>query len=167
MNRKILSPWGKPLSLNACDGTLTIENANVSPESFIISCGISGRNSTNEGFDLINIPDVAKPKTKLQFCEIRRWGCFRGWEVFNAFDKSWDNLCLTQHQVVEFVKTYPGHIFLNGNGYTTFLIKVKDEYRVVYTRMQPFGVLIAQELLRKDLPIWNLDTMGMGIFIPA
>ena len=74
-----------------------------------------------------NVPGPPTSETPVQVYEMVRDGTFQ--EMFGGFGVALDRLALTQAQIKQFVRHYPGWLKQGGNG-TFFLFKVGNEFFV-------------------------------------
>lgn len=78
----------------------------------------------------LDVPSPASSETKIAVYEMERDGNFQ--QIFGELGKL-DDLCLTQAQIVQFVRTYQQ--WLHPEGWATFfLFKVDDVYFVAFAR---------------------------------
>lgn len=71
-------------------------------------------------------------KIKVAVLEQEKDGTFN--DIFNSISTDLDSLCLTQAQIIEFVKTYKAE--LNQDWYNFFLFKVATEFFVARVRVR-------------------------------
>ena len=72
-----------------------------------------------------HLPGMQTPQAGVRVFEMTRDGRFS--ELFNSFGMNLRNLCLTQAQIINFVKRYPFWLKSGGNG-TFFLLEAGSEF---------------------------------------
>ncbi len=75
----------------------------------------------------IDVPSKPTKETEVQVLEMVKDGRFK--QLFGSFGENLDRLCLTQSQIISFVRNHKRWLSVGGNG-TFFLFKVKEEYFV-------------------------------------
>lgn len=133
------------LELDETDGTETIAKAN---ETF--PGGLDG-DFRNYGTD---VPSSPTKKTKVSVCEMIKDGTFA--QIFGGMSNNLDNLCLTQPQIIQFVKKY--RKWLRTDGYATlFLFKVGEIFFVASVVLHSDGQLYADVYHFSGDYVWFAD----------
>ncbi len=92
-------------------------------------------------------------EVKVQVHEMIKDGDFR--MIFGGLSNNLDTLCLTQPQIIQFVKKY--RTWLRDGGYATFfLFKVGDEFFVAHVRVFSDGLKVFVYRFSYDY-VWNAD----------
>lgn len=94
-------------------------------------------------------------KTKVAVLDQEKDGTFKG--IFTSISSDLDSLCLTQAQIIEFVKTHKAE--LNQNWYNFFLFKVGEEFFVA-------GVFVRSDGFRASALRFSLDLVWDADFRP-
>lgn len=90
---------------------------------------------------------------KMAVLEMEKDGTFK--EIFDSISKDTDSLCLTQAQIIEFVKS--NRPALRGNGHATFfLFKVSEEFFVACVRVFDGGLEVSARQLSYDY-VWHAE----------
>ncbi|MBA4320422.1 MAG: hypothetical protein C0412_18650 [Flavobacterium sp.] len=119
---------GKKVILASTDGKETITNAQkIFP---------SGIDSDFKNWNL-DVPSASTEETKIQVFEIIKDGTFK--DIFGSFGENLDRLCLSQAQIISFVKDHSK--WLRKDGYKTFfLFKMSGEYFVARVDLRFAGL---------------------------
>jgi hypothetical protein len=116
--------------IDPCDGTKTLSSAKD-----VFPAGIDGF-FRHEHFS----SEIATKVTEVKVYEAATDDTFSG--MFYSFSNDLDELCFTQHQVVNFCKKYP-KLLCQNRIETFFLIKVCNEYFIAPVVTFPTGLDVA------------------------
>jgi len=116
---------GKKVIIGATNGKATIAKAKDAFHGWIDA------DYVNYG---TNVPGSPTKKTRVEVLELIRGGTFE--QIYDSFGGNRECLCLTQSQIIRFVKSHVK--WLSADGITFFLFKekvnIKDEFFVAYVR---------------------------------
>ncbi|MBI2482049.1 MAG: hypothetical protein HYV76_00555 [Candidatus Vogelbacteria bacterium] len=105
----------------------------------------------------LGLPATATPATKVQVHELVKNGRFN--QFFNSVGGNLDQLCLTQHQIKQFVQKYGG--WLRTSEYATlFLFKQGEEFFIAYVDLDDDGGL------RVDVYRFSNDSVWYAVYRP-
>ncbi|MBN2093950.1 MAG: hypothetical protein JW740_01055 [Candidatus Zambryskibacteria bacterium] len=80
----------------------------------------------------LNTPNEARPKTPVEVHEMVEDDNFKA--IFDSFNRSLDDLCFTQDQIITFIEDHKDWLRRNGYG-TFFLMKKNGKFFVVYVTL--------------------------------
>jgi len=128
------------LGITACEGNRTLAYA-----IDVFEAGIHS-NLLKYETDKPGVATTTK-KTKLSVYEIVRKGAFS--ELYGSIHEDMNRLCLTQHQIVTFCKTYRGWFRKDGDA-TDFLFKVEDRFYVADVTLFTSGLDVCLYMLGEE-----------------
>ena len=117
------------ITLDSTDGTETIAKAKDTFNGYLDS------DFRNWGLDVASQPTKEQ---KVSVHEMIKDGTFS--QIFNGLSANLDSLCLTQAQIINFVKKYRKWLRTEGYG-TFFLFKRGEDFFVAYVRVSDDGSL--------------------------
>ena len=142
------------LELDETDGKATIAKAEDTFPGYIDG------DFKNYGCDVESEPTQ---KTKVSVHEMVKDGTF--FQIFNSMSNDLNSLCLTQEQIIQFVKKH--RKWLRTDGYATlFLFKVGDEFFVAHVRFYSDGQLRARVYRFSYDRVWRAS-YRYRIVVPA
>ena len=100
-----------------------------------------------------NIPGQPTKETPVQVFEMIKDGTFA--QIFGGFGENLDRLCLSQYQIIRFVKDYEKWLRADGYG-TFFLFKVGNEFFVAYVHRYDGGLEVDVRRLSLDY-VWSAE----------
>ena len=133
------------LTLDATDGTETI-----APAGDVFTDGING------GFVRWNLDVPSQPteEQKVSVNEMIRGGTF--YNIYSDLSSSLNSLCLTQAQIINFVKKYRKYLRTEGYG-TFFLFKRGEEFFVAGVYVDVYGSLGVRVYRLANGNIWYAE----------
>lgn len=137
--RKLVSNW----MLDECDGKSTI--ADSTEIFYSIDPDFENYGANEKG--------VATPKIPLEVHELVKNGTFS--QIFNSLNSDLDKLCLTQNQILNFIKNNKNWLRIDG-WRTFFLFKSREKFFVAHVSVVSDGLNV--RVRRFDLDsVWYAE----------
>lgn len=119
----------KTLFLDECDGQQTIANSkNI---FYSIDSDFKNYGANKKG--------VSTPKTPVEVHELIKDGTFS--QIFGSLNLDLDKLCLTQDQILNFIKNHKSWLRTDGWG-IFFLFKSGEKFFVAFVRVDSLGLYV-------------------------
>ncbi|MBP9802792.1 MAG: hypothetical protein KBD14_00585 [Candidatus Pacebacteria bacterium] len=139
---KLLS-GAETLFLDECDGQSTI--ADSKKNFYSIDSDFKNYRANEKG--------IATPKTLVEVHEFVKNGKFA--QIFGSLNSDLDKLCLTQDQILNFIKNHKNWLRKDGYG-TFFLFKSGEKFFVAFVRVDSLGLSVCVDRFDRD-SVWDAE----------